>query len=443
MKILSHIIKLRVSLLFGNAGLSTLTKIIYGILLLISIVYGFCLSLLFEYLVDQNLLKVSKALLTFNILNAFYIFLNGFFPKYTPFYDLFLKGHPLNLFEKVLGLLIYNLFSISILLPLFFCLSFYLFSNKYSLIEFLSSIFLILSSYIILNQYKLSIFIGSFRSIFVTTFSSVLFFIVYNKFLNYSLLITCSFFFASIFSFICIYKIYLSKEYPVNRNTEKKIKDQKKPWENITSRKTLYNTIIIATVFKLIIALVIFISIINNHKNLANENVLISLICSPVTLFNYAFNNLFGYKPQIFFQLGYNSSYQNWLKYYLNNITLIVIFDFIISSILISYIDFSFDSYFYLLNVYITSILIGFLSSIFFPKKVLSVISFTNFKSNTSTLVSFFLIVFVIISFEIHKETFYFLFLSFFIYLTITLLLLKKVKNNSTSIYIKIINEII
>ncbi len=452
MHIFLYIIRLRITSIFANRSLLQIFRWVAKIILILfSIFYGIIFSYFIEFLKIKKAIGVEYLFYYLNITNAVFILLKGFFPQYTPFVDIFIKPYPIKAWVKSISILTYNFLSLFNLLPIIFCVTLFVLSNDYNLHQFVFSLVTILSFYIIERLIKLTIqsnsyykFVLPFLTIIITIQFVGNYFLLGKAVLNLLLAIVLF-----LIYFISFYRCYI--DYADKNDNPRKVKIItksffKKPnaWNNLSKKNTLFNTIIIGMVFKLLIIIVISISVIvKKNYNLINENLIVALICSPLILFNYAFNNLFGYRPQIFLHIAQGYSYLQWLRYYAASIFKLIAIDFLITLTVLCYIHPSVFSFIYLCMIYISSVIYGFFISILLPRKVNSVINFSDFRSNTSPAAGVLLGLFIIVAYYSYDNYLYFAVCFVLLYLIFSLLYFKLLKHNSHELYVNIIEKII
>jgi hypothetical protein len=387
---------------------------------MIAILYGSGFSFIIQYLKKTENFDYQTVFFIMNAILAFSIILKGYFPQYIPFYNIFLNAYPLKSYQKSIGILIYDFITIVNFLPLVFCFTVFICMDAYNITQFSISLLTIVIFFTIEKLLKFSLKIGAvfLLALGLVTAISLLYFYGYYKLIQSENIIILGVIFLSLACFTIytvIYERYSIAEnsMPVRKHNRIAAKQLEKSfaWESLTKKRALFNTLLIGFGFKIIIVTIIITALLNKNNGLTNSAVIVSLICSPVVFFNYVFNNIFGYKPQIFLHVGYKSAYKEWLLYYIKNILLFLIIDFSISFLVLSFVysDFAIIDLIYLIFLYCTLTAYGFIASILLPKKVTNALSFTRFKSNTSMSASFGIIIFTIVSFNIYKTPSFFI----------------------------------
>jgi len=412
MNIILFVVRLRIEGLFGKTNHSSIfSNVVYLLLVLIAIIYGVSFSFLLQYFQNIAGFNFQKAFFIMNLILAFSVILKGYFPQYMPFKNIFLNAYPLKLHQKAVSILIYEFLNVINVLIVIFCFTVFIFLSEYNVTQFLISLLTICIFYIIEKLLKISIvnfsqFIIGLMIVGIIT-SSYLY--GYNILIKSEGIISILLFLILLISYSIFslkykwYSISEKKIYFLRLKVFSKQIESTSAWESLFKKKSLFNSLLIGFGFKMIIAAMLVVALLNKNMGLSSNSVIVALICSPVVFFNYIFNNLFGYRPQIFLYVGYNFPYKGWLRYYLKCIKNLLFFDFIISNIVLSFIHNKIEllNIFYLLFIYSTLTIYGFIASILLPKRVTNALSFTSFKSNTSLAASFIMIFFTIVSYNI------------------------------------------
>ena len=453
MSIIFFVLRLKIKILLGKSNhFSTFKNIVYLILFLLAVIYGVSFSIVLPYFQKIVGFDIQKAFFIMNLSLAFLVLLKGYFPQYVSFRNIFLNAYPIKLYQKAISILIYQFLTAINLLLVIFCIIVFIFLKEYNIVQLLISI-LTISIYFILEK-----ILKTSTSFFQFIISLIIFgVIIFSYFYLYSLLLDSQnqilislslllVFCFSIFSFN--YNRYLAFEKNISFKTLKiftKYKESNYAWYSLFNNKSLFNTLLLGFSFKIIIVVILIFTVVNNNKGLSNNSVIVALICSPVVFFNYIFNNLFGYKPQIFLFIGYNLSYKAWFHYYIKCIRRFLFIDFIISLAVLNFIcgKIQILNVVYLLYVYSILTVYGFFASILLPKSVINPLSFTSFKSNTSLLASLSMIFFTIISYNSLGKISNFIFFIFINSVIIFSLIHFLIKMQPQKVFRSIINKII
>ena len=266
------------------------------------------------------------------------------FPVYTKYNTIFPKAYPLSIFQKNTYELLMNVISIPSLSVLMFFLPAILKSSKYSL-EFLG-----MSLSIILVSNILNIALKRIIHFRIRPNSTAL------------------------------------------KSINAKVLSSNRLLFNLFWRKSIIvMSLTIGFVFKIVLLSIFFTGIRNNKPQMIeNMSMVFFLFISPLIIFTYAFNNIFGLLPQ---PISWFSRQENLLsKLFISYVFLIatpLIFDIILTFVFLFAIN-KLDIYF-TLNYFVVTILLiinGFLGSIWRPLFIKAF--FANFKSNTDMLVTFF-----------------------------------------------------
>lgn len=163
------------------------------------------------------------------------------------------------------------------------------------------------------------------------------------------------------------------------------------------------NSMKISILFAFIFKAIVFIAGYNKHADYKSfGHPLIALSVCPATLFTYVFNNYFGYAKETFYYLGQRLSIKQLFKEYLWILLLPLFFDFLFSVILVFQTKIALivflSSYLVCTSLFL---IIGFISSVWYPIKIESDFSIKRVKNNSNTLLSILTILISIIAFNL------------------------------------------
>lgn len=445
-------------MMFGRFnGASTFSKGIQILLIVLAIGYGWAFSFFIDYLHDRGESNERLYFFFMNIAIAALMIVTEYFPQHSGFQHLFSISYPLRTFEKAASVWGYYFLSLSNLLPFVFCSGLFVSCSHYTFTQFLLSILVVLLAFTAELAVKISIRVLSKLVMYV--FSSigllVLFFGAYHFYLQQEKsIVLLAFLVLPLLLIVCIksYSSYLQKEADIQPKGQllmalapKLSASYPLDWRLLVKNKLLFPTLTIAAVFKIIMASIVTAAVFSKKNSLSDNNLIVSLIGSPLIFFTYAFNNMFGYLSRIFMHVGYSSRPMIWLKFYIRAIAPLLVVDFFISFFILSCVNkgASIAMFLYLVFLYTSTFVLGYCSSILLPKVVSSAIDFTSFKSNTSFISSLLLVTFTIVSFTISKHHMPFLIFAFLTscFLGVSLFWLQA-KYGSRS-YVKLIEKII
>jgi hypothetical protein len=148
------------------------------------------------------------------------------------------------------------------------------------------------------------------------------------------------------------------------------------------------------------------------------------LLLTPVLLFNYIFNNTFGYFPKIFLNLIYFGNNKQIMYQYLKILMVPIIIDIGIFLLFLLIIQ---EHYLLFLIIYLTSILVlfptGFILSFLYPQKMSQKFSLESRNPMISQIITILISIIIVLPyFNLH---YLFLYLLFPIYLTLVFLYIK------------------
>lgn len=391
MGILIYIAILRISRLFSIKNHS-LRTIGISLFLIVSILYGYVFSVIY------NFIEIPKKTLTqFEFENYIIIvfvlitFVRGFFPVYAPIKDVITNNYPIRPIKKFL-INITNEF----IYPFYFgvILFWMTFSVMTSFEGFnltIVTLSWVIISHLIKRLLQLIIEFQLKEKKIYFLYSMVFVSLILHIIVGYEI---PPYFRPLISLFTGI--VILSFNYKLGKNikslstinlTQFKWIEGKCYVKILLRNKPLRTMLIVAVFMKILIIIYWNVFNISDNTNIYITEIYLSLILSPILLFTYIFNNIFGFSPALWLSLYKNGARIKSYVIEMFNILLIPLFiDAMLSTVFYLLTDNLNSSY---LLFYICCSIILFALSVFcsfiFPKKIENVISI---KGNTSHLAS-------------------------------------------------------
>lgn len=211
------------------------------------------------------------------------------------------------------------------------------------------------------------------------------------------------------------------------------------------AKKAYLNSFVVALVFKIIAFFALY-NELKNENNIEQSEIekVFVILSFPLIIFTFIYNNTWGYFKKITINLmTVKSSLKMYLKVFLKLLSPALIFDFLLSTIILislGYYNFSFVYLYFLFCIYALSI--AFFGSFlrYFP--IEKSLSFTSFRRNTSLMLNILTIVGItpFIFFEKDKtSTYFYLFIpiiiAFILFLVFSFLFENKIKSLKNKIF--------
>ena len=446
MTLLPYIIQIRCrNLLFFNNKLKYRTVIGISVLLILSLSYGFGTAAIFNYLVGL------KHIETANIQHYLYVFIfsliviSSFFPQYKPHRDIFIPAYPVPPVLRSLIQCVYNWLN-----PLFIYLTVTLicfYSGlhiQHAAAGFFASFFLLLIAGTLVQIIKLQISKGPYfpalamigtigwfawKSTYFTEYVSA----NPNTGMLLTLLFSVSVF---CFNYYGQIKITEGKNY-LNIGVKSSA-----PFTWLFKKSSSRVIILAALSLKLLIYIVVVVSLVKNRDHNGILPIIIPFLYTPVIYFTYLFNNLFGFHPQIAICSCYYNPLKNMLVLFLNITLPYVLADLFISGIMVSLSGYSYTTQSFLFVSAINCLLVGFISSVLAPKKIIKAIDFQNMGFNTSFWANLIIIGLVISEWQMKDHIFIFWLIEFLV-IGISMFAFFRISKNIYPLYKSLILKIV
>ena len=445
LKLLYFLLKVRVRYLLGQKESDKYVgALVNSFLLLIFLLSGILLGESFNFLRHSKDVQTSKiflfSCLTFFILKVVPIF----FPKYTPFRKIFQSPHPLTIFKKATLHILYNTITpLNLYLLLAIICMGYIYT-EFTIIDFITLFILLILLSIIEQLIKLQIQFTKLSSLFLSLLIVALIIFLITKSIKSSVTILgVELFLVFIVSllFIRAYKNTELCEYQFQVNISTPYSQKNyipfSIFNKSNSRTVLTTGFVVKTIWVCILSFKM------KHAGPGDfQSMMYPLFATPLIYFTYVFNNLFGYHPQVLYYVGYRGSIFQIFKTYLQLIIVILLFDLLVSTFLLTIAGFSMPSVLFLLVANINCIFIGFISSLIAAKKVIKSFDFGNMSSNTN-------VISIMIIMSLTVFIFYFRFslviigITEFLIFTFTMIIYKYLVKNQQTIYQKIVKTIL
>ncbi|MGN7824099.1 hypothetical protein ACTJJB_28510 [Chitinophaga sp. 22536] len=357
----------------------------------VALLYGLATGYLFRYLHARQYFAVDWLMVRLALIIGALILLKGYFPENVMFRRVFMRTYPVGLWKKAIIQLCYDLISPFFLLLLLFLAAFYFSSGTVATGYFLylagsMLVYHLLERIVKIQQAGTWMFVYSSITLLVTG-TIILLTLCLKLPLWVLVIIQLTGLMVLVTLFVSIYQ---RQEVMDAKQTGQSADSRSKSFGQliftaVIRKKTVKTTLLIGILFRLLLSGVLIAAASKNRLPAFKDNYFIwAIVCSPVALFNYVFNNLVGYVPQAYFMIGYVQSPGKLFWAYCRGIGKLLLLDFVVSLLLCWYIAPSANMFVFLLFVYPDSIALGFISSLLLPKKVTKTFDMMGFRSNTS-----------------------------------------------------------
>jgi len=167
------------------------------------------------------------------------------------------------------------------------------------------------------------------------------------------------------------------------------------------------------------------------------------LFATPLIYFTYCFNNLFGFHPQLFFLTGYQETLKKVIHLYLSIIGIVLVFDLFFSILHLFIIGFSVYTLIFLILANVNCLLIGFISSLLAPKKIVKAFDFSGLTGNTNIFSILLLIGLMLFLFYFKQNVLVVIVTQSVVLGIFYLLFYNNLQNNQRKIYQKVIKTVL
>ncbi len=388
---------------FKHSGLQSISRVIS--------LFAFSFSG-YLFAAISNQIAFQKELITLNEFNKYVyllitliVFTKGLFPSFTPIKHIIQSNLPVTAKKKFL-LQIINEFVDIVYLGIFcFILIYTLIINLDGLVFITNSLLLV-----IMGHLSKRLFIYSIQKNIKISFRiSFLLIVILLPFLFYSFFLSDNlsiYFCLFIIFFLFVINYYVDNNFRIEKIGVRNYSNKKvfRWFINIFQNNQQLRTVLIISL--IVKVLMVFI---NGWKSFKGIPLLpiqlygIILFLSPLILFTYIFNNLFGYLRSLWLtHTLIGSSFTKIVKSYTSILILPLFLDFLISLILLYSLNLlNYSTVLVWFNITIFMIPFGIYSSFIFPQKINNIISI---KSNTNVVS---IIVSLVVSVSIILLTFY------------------------------------
>ncbi|MBC9934462.1 hypothetical protein [Chitinophaga qingshengii] len=392
MKLLLFVCKLKaVSLTKGRDNVDGWIRSFLSVLfLLAALLYGLGMGYLFRYLHTREHLTIDWLMPRLGLVLGVLTIVKGYFPDNVSFKPVFISPYPVDVWKKALIQLCYDLISPFFLFLLLFLGAFYLSSGTAGTAYFLYLVLCVVVFHLLERILK----IQQSKKFFVVPAliaALVLAAIVVGTFwFKTGLLFLAGIQGVSIVVLVTLFINLYQRQEAMDGKLAGYVTDSGTKtfgqliFTALIKKRPLWINLILSAVFKLFFGVLGVVMFMKNKGHVLTENiVLLAAISSPMLLFSYIFNNLFGYVPETYFMIAYIRSPAGLFRAYCQGIFKILLVDFVLS-LVCCYFFFSLSTLIFVLLIYLDCMVLGFICSVFFPKKVTKAIDFGAFRSNTS-----------------------------------------------------------
>lgn len=392
---------------------------IFYLFLIPSLIFGaFFWAFLFRTL------NLNVELQCFGIFNFILIisFLSLFFPNYYPKKNLFPSIYPINFFKLYIISLAYDFLSFFNAFLALFVITLSLVQSTFYYLPIVYFILITIGFYFkrIIHSFIESNVNGIHKLIALTIYLLLLFFASYSIYFEKHIYIVLSsiLFCSFIFDFYLELSIY--NNHSSLKNNKVFLKKKYSFISYLFNQHSFKINLIVVLIYKLVILFADYFIVLKKGEHLFNLKIVFWFFLSPLIIFTFLFNNLWGFARNIWLVTFLASNYRKQIFDYLHTISFFLFFDILISCI---FVYLTKEDYFKFIPFYFFSsivlILNGILFSYFNPIFLTNKFSFRTNSSLLSNLSSA-LIVFVMynwVSNFIVQFSFMLIYASLFIFL--------------------------